>query len=349
MANLKEVRKRIASVNTTKQITSAMKMVAAARLRKAQMALINFRPYALKMKELLLSVNSNAVIEVDESPYIQEREITKVLIIAIASNRGLCGSFNNNIFKAVRQLVETKYNTPYQKGQVSLITIGKTLKTFFKNRNFKIIQSFDDVFNHLNYETATAIANEIMQKYSKLEFDRVELVYNKFKNAAVQKLSVEQFLPIQSDFSVKADEIDAAALSSAEHIGRASQATGSKTTSKGGKMKLPPVTPGIATKGVDFQDSSLKIRQLNNYLFEPNQNEIVLNLIPKTLKVQFYRALLESYASEHGARMTAMHQATDNASDLIQKLTLDYNKARQAAITKEILEIVGGAEALKNG
>ncbi len=293
MASLKDVRTRIDSVNSTKQITSAMKMVAASKLRRAQNAINNMRPYAAKMIEILQNIGAG----LDQDTigcYGQERELKKILLVAITSNRGLCGAFNSNIIKASQQLMKTEYPDLLASGKIDIITIGKKATDYFSKRGYNYIGNHDHLFNELNFENAFPIAEALMERYALKEYDRVLLVYNQFKNAATQIITSEQMLPISS-----------------------------RVTTEETKTKV-------------------------DYIFEPNREEIVEALIPKILKVQFYKALLDSYAAEHGARMLAMTQATDNATDLIRELKLQYNKARQAAITGEILEIVGGAEALKN-
>lgn len=295
MANLKEVRLRIASVKSTQQITSAMKMVAASKLRKAQSAIVKLRPYAGKLQEFLQNLSVSLDAGDSSSVYGQQRAPEKILIVVVSSNRGLCGAFNANVMKQANNIINGKYATQYQKGNVSLITIGRKVTEFYRKRKFNVVESHDDVFGHLTFEHVSAIAENIMQQFADKKYDRVEIIYNQFKNAATQVLITEQFLPV-----------------------------------------LPPV-----------KDDSKKQKLKVDYIFEPSKEEIVLDLIPKSLKIQFYKALLDSYASEHGARMTAMHQATDNAKELLKDLNLAYNKARQAAITGEILEIVGGAEALK--
>ncbi len=293
MGNLKEIRTRIGSVKSTQQITNAMKMVAASKLRRAQDAIIKLRPYANKLKnvmgELIYSVD-----DLGENPFVKEREIKRVLIIAVTSNRGLCGGFNTSVIKEANKLIASKYSELSKAGKVDIICIGKKANDYFKRRNFNIIGNYSDLFGHLTYDNVVVIAKEITNKYLNKEFDRVEIIYNQFKNAAVQVLTSEQFLPLQL-------------ISTQE----------TKTETK------------------------------NDYIFEPDKKTIIEGLIPKALRIQFYKALLDSYASEHGARMTAMHKATDNATEILKELNQEYNKARQASITKEILEIVGGAEALK--
>ena len=286
MANLKEIRNRIASVSSTMQITSAMKMVSAAKLKKAQDAITAMRPYANKLTELLQSLS--ATLDADTgSKFSQQRELKKVLIVAITSNRGLCGAFNSNIIKEVIKLTSQKYANL----EVSYLTIGKKANDAFK-KSKRVIANKSNVFDDLTFENVAEVAELLMDKFVAGEFDKIVIVYNRFKNAATQDIMVEQFLPI-----------------------------------------APP--EGNANLNLD-------------YIFEPSKAEIVEQLIPKSLKTQLYKSVRDSFASEHGARMTAMHKATDNASELKDQLTLTYNKARQAAITGEILEIVGGAEALNN-
>ena len=287
MANLKEIRNRIASVSSTMQITSAMKMVSAAKLKKAQDAITAMRPYADKLIELIQNLSST-LEGVSQSPYTQVREKQNILILAITSNRGLCGAFNSNVIKKTRQLIETEY----AQQTTSLITIGKKGSEVL-GKTGKVVASYDEVFDDLTYERTGGIAQEIMDHFAAGRYDEVVVVYNRFKNAATQIVQVEPYLPIISK-SQEAETVQA------------------------------------------------------DYLFEPSQQEIVNTLLPKALKMQVYKALRDSFASEHGARMTAMHKATDNATELRDQLKLTYNKARQAAITNEILEIVGGAEALNN-
>jgi F-type H+-transporting ATPase subunit gamma len=294
MPNLKEVRIRIASVKSTQQITSAMKMVAASKLRKAQNAIIKMRPYAAKLKDILQNLSAS-LDSSDVNVYTEQREPAKVLLVVLTSNRGLCGAFNSNILRTATQRIQSDYASQYQAGNLSLITIGRKGTEFFSKRGYKVVSSHDSVYDNLTYENVATIASSVMEAFEFNRFDRVELIYNQFKNAAVQRITVEQFLPVEPP---------------------AEAATESKTNT--------------------------------DFLFIPSKEEIVTELIPKSLKIQFYKAVLDSNASENGARMTAMHQATDNAGELIKELNLAYNKARQAAITKEILEIVSGAEALKN-
>ena len=290
MANLKEIRNRIVSVSNTMQITSAMKMVSAAKLKRAQDAIVQMRPYAEKLHEILS--NLSASLDPSENVYSQEREVRNVLLIAITSNRGLCGGFNNNVVKKVHQVA-----AEYAGKNVSVLSIGKKADDAFKNTEWNIKGSGFPKNTHLLYDdlsfaNVSAVAENIMDRYAKGYIDKVVLVYNGFKNAAVQNLTAEQFLPVMPP---QANEDDSAST---------------------------------------------------DYIFEPSKEEIVQELIPRSLKTQFYKAMLDSHAAEHGARMTAMHSATDNAGELKRELSLSYNKARQAAITAEILEIVGGAEAM---
>ncbi len=292
MPNLKEVRTRITSVSSTKQITSAMKMVSASKFRKAQTAIVKLRPYANKLKEIMQNVSAGENDAV-ESPYSQVRTPEKVLLVVVASNKGLCGAFNANVIKKTIILINEKYSAQHKKGDLKLLTIGKKASEYFTKRNFPSIGIFDSVYENLNFENASKIADMIMAKFANKEFDCVEVIYNQYKNAATQVLSSEQFLPLST---------------------------------------IVTDTP---------------VKQNADYIYEPDKQVILQELIPKSLKIQLFKVLLDSFASEHGARMTAMHKATDNADDLLRELKLTYNKARQASITKEILEIVSGAEALK--
>ena len=287
MANLKEIRNRISSVGSTMQITSAMKMVSAAKLKRAQDAILQMRPYANKLTELLVNLSSS-LDSSEGGDFSGNREIKNVLLVPITSNRGLCGGFNANIIKQTISLINDDYNDK----AVSILSIGKKSSEYFRNNNYNVISSHDDIFSDLTYDSVAKIAEDIMQSYLDLNYDKVILVYNQFKNAATQNVMSENYLPVES-----------------------------------------PEEEGAV---------------IGDYIFEPEKKEIIEQLIPKSLKTQLFKAVLDSHASEHGARMTAMHKATDNASELKKDLTLSYNKARQAAITAEILEIVGGAEALNN-
>ncbi|HOW32770.1 MAG TPA: ATP synthase F1 subunit gamma, partial [Bacteroidales bacterium] len=285
---------RIDSVKSTQQITSAMKMVAASKLRRAQNAIHKMRPYASKLREILQNLSAS-IGSSEQSPYTTQRTPEKVLMIVLASNRGLCGAFNSNIIKAAVARMHEVWPEQAAAGNLKLMTIGKKASEYFRKRGYDVVENHDHIYDNLTWEKASAIADSLMKDFSARTYDRIEIVYNQFKNAAVQVLKVEQFLPVEP----VADE-----------------------------------NASMAKSQVD-------------YIFEPSKEQIVTELIPKSLKIQFYKALLDSFASEHGARMTAMHQATDNAKELLKELSLSYNKARQAAITGEILEIVGGAEALK--
>jgi len=282
MANLKEIRNRIASVSSTMQITSAMKMVSAAKLKKAQDAITAMRPYANKLTELLQ--NLSATLDADSgSKYSEQRELKNVLIVAITSNRGLCGAFNSNIIKQAN-LVAERYDA-----NVSVVAIGKKANDAL-SKNLEVISNQSPVYDDLTFDNVAEIAEMLMEQFESKAFDKIEIIYNKFKNAATQEIMTEQFLPIEP-------------------------------------------LEGDTNTNLD-------------YIFEPSKEEIVETLIPKSLKTQLYKSIRDSFASEHGARMTAMHKATDNATELRDQLKLTYNKARQASITNEILEIVGGAEAL---
>lgn len=290
MANLKEVRNRIASVNSTQQITKAMKMVAAAKLRRAQDNILQMRPYAQKLGEMLQTVSAGAEAA-QENPFKQERPIEKVLMVVITSDRGLCGAFNANVSKAATAVINEKYAAQKRAGNVHILSIGKKGGEFFTRRGYKVNALYEDTFTRLSFGVVRQAADEIMNAFLNDQYDIVEIVYNEFKNVATQIVRVEQFLPI-----------------------------------------VESTTQDTATPG--------------DYIFEPSEEEIIKELIPKSLKIQLYRAVLESNASEHGARMTAMDKATDNAGELLKNLRIEYNRSRQAAITTEILEIVAGAEAL---
>jgi len=288
MANLKEIRNRISSVGSTMQITSAMKMVSAAKLKKAQDAITAMRPYADKLTELLQ--NLSATLDDDSgSKFAEKRELSNVLVVAITSNRGLAGAFNSNIIKEARRTAEEDY----QSIQVDYVTIGKKGNDILKKTG-NVVHNNNDLYDDLTFDAVAEVAEFLMEAFATSKYDKIVLVYNKFKNAATQIVMNEQFLPIIPASSDEEEELNVA-----------------------------------------------------DYIFEPNKAEIVEQLIPKSLKTQLYKAVRDSFASEHGARMTAMHKATDNATELKDNLTLEYNKARQAAITGEILEIVGGAEALE--
>ena len=295
MANLKEIRNRIVSIESTMQITSAMKMVSAAKLKRAQDAVTQMRPYADKLQDILANLSSS--LDMSENDYASDKEVKNVVILCVTSNRGLCGGFNNNVIKETNRLAKEVYAGK----NVSVLSVGKKANDAFKKTEYNIKGSYlpsslEELWNDLSFDNVTPVAEKIMKAYSDGHIDKVVLVYNSFKNVATQIVQTEQFLPI-----------------------------------------LPPT----AEEG---EEANANL----DYIFEPSKDEIVEELIPKSLKIQMYSAMLDSWAGEHGARMTAMHKATDNAAEMNKDLKLEYNKARQAAITNEILEIVGGAEALNN-
>lgn len=292
MASLKEVKSRITSVISTQQITKAMKMVAAAKLRKSQDKIMQMRPFAKKMNSLLQNLSS---AETDgQAWYSSVREEKNILIIPITSDRGLCGSFNSSVLKAVNRLTEEKYSKQAKAGNITYMPIGKKALEYFEKRGQKSISGYWNLFQNLTFDNVAKAAEYALEAFQKGEFDKIEIVYNEFKNVATQILRVEQLLPV-----------------------------------------LPVANTNSSVTQTD-------------YIYQPNQEEILSGLIPKSLKVQLYKAVLDSNASENGARMTAMDKATENAGDLLKELKLTYNRTRQAAITKEILEIVAGAEALKS-
>jgi len=294
MASLKEIRERKASVASTMKITSAMKMVSAARLRKAQDAIVRFRPYAEKLQEILASVG-DSIQDDEDNQYAVQRDKERVLLVLITSNRGLCGAFNSNAIKATIQKALTTFDRQMVANQVDFIAIGKKGADFLRKKGYHVIFNGSEIFNELTFDRVAEMANMIMGLFTDGEYDHVEVIYNRFKNAGTQILMEEQFLPIEIN-----------------HLAN----------------ELVPAS------NVD-------------YIFEPTKEYIVQELIPRSLRLQFYKAILDSNASEHGARMTAMHKATDNATELLKELNLQFNKARQASITNEILEIVSGAEAQK--
>jgi F-type H+-transporting ATPase subunit gamma len=293
MPNLKEVKNRIASVMSTQQITKAMKMVAAAKLRRSQERITQMRPYSVKLEAIIRNLSEAQSSGDTDNWFSQNREVNRVLIVAVSSDRGLCGSFNSNIFKGVMRLVLDQYEEQYKKGNVVILPIGKKAAEFFRKRNFQLVDKYSDIIGSLNFQRASEVGSAIMDDFRDGKFDRVELVYNEFKNVATQVLRTEQLLPVV----------------------------------------LPTET--VKSNPVD-------------YIYQPSQEEIIAELLPSALKIQLFKALLDSNAAENGARMTAMDKATENAGDLLKELRLSYNRSRQAAITKEILEIVGGAEALKS-
>ena len=290
MANLKEVKARIQSVTSTQQITKAMKMVAVAKLRRAQDNIMEVRPYSQKLTTILQNVSSG-LEEQSRNVYRVAREETNILIIPITSDKGLCGGFNSNVFKSTTQLLVGKYKTQSEQGKVTILPIGKRSLDYYKKRNFNTCADFANLFTTLSFDATKKVAEYVMNAFAKGTYDKVEVVYNEFKNVATQVMRTEQYLPILSNFQEQQVSTD--------------------------------------------------------YIYSPSKEAIVEKLIPKWLKIQLYKAVLESNASEHGARMTAMDKATDNAGELLKELKLSYNRTRQAAITKEILEIVGGAEALR--
>jgi len=295
MAGLKEVRIRIASVKSTEQITSAMKMVAASKLRRAQNAILKLRPYAAKLRKIMQNLSSSAD-DSNESAYTEVRNAERILLVVLTSNRGLCGAFNSNIIKLTADRIHHTYEAQSRNQNVELITVGKKATDYFRKRKYKVIESWDSIYDSLNFETVAPKAMFLMELFAAKKYDRIELIYNQFKNAAVQRQMIEQYLP------------------------------------------LVPESP--------MEQTSLKKIEAD-YIFEPDKETILHELIPKTLRIQLFKAILDSFAAEMGARMTAMHQATENARQLLKDLRISYNKARQNQITREIIEIVSGAEALK--
>lgn len=294
MANLKEVRTRIASVSSTQQITSAMKMVSAAKFRRAQNAIIGMRPYAAQLGEIVADIDTGDGIQ---TPYHEVRKLDNVLLVVVTSNKGLCGAFNSNVIKQAQSRIDFYRDgaTADQPAKLAMITIGKRCTEFFGKRFDNIVGSYDELLDGASFDAVANLADNIMQQFCEKKYDRVELIYNQFKNSLVQILSTEQFLPV-----------------------------------------VPKAAAPKAGKAV-----------ANDYIYEPSKEDILREMIPLTLRSQFYRVVLDSLAAEHGARMNAMQKATDNATELLKELRLSYNKARQAAITNEIIEIVSGSEALK--
>ena len=291
MPSLKDIRTRIKSVKTTQQTTKAMKMVSASKLRRAQDLIINLRPYAGKLKGLMQHVAKEGDVE---SPYVSSRPANQVLLVVVSSSRGLCGGFNNNLFKIVNLAIQEQYAEHAASGRLRLLCVGKKSYDYYRKRGYTLVGDQHDVFAKLNFDQVNDVAKRVMEGFVAEEWDHVDLFYNQFKNIATQVRTQEPFLPVQTDIV------------------------------------------GAADAGA------------NDFIFEPDKATIVTELIPRILKMQFYRAVLESNASEQGARMIAMDNATENAEDLLHQLKLTFNKARQASITKEILEIVGGAEALSS-
>ena len=291
MAQLKEIRSRITSVKNTRQVTSAMKLVSAAKLKKAQDAIVQITPYDNYLHEIIQDLSLGDVSF--NSVYFSQPEVENVLIVVVGANRGLCGGFNSNVTKMALAHVLENYSIELKAGKIQFLSIGRQVEKALKSKNVNLYGEAHDLLNDHNFENISEIAEKLMQLFAEGKFQRIELIYNKFKNAAVQELTAEQYLPVQK-----------------------------------------PIQEDQATTRPD-------------YIFEPSQSQILSSVIPQSLKMRLYRVLLDSNAAEHGARMTAMHQATDNATDLLKDLRTTYNNARQAAITNEILEITAGAEALK--
>ncbi len=291
MANLKEIRVRIASVITTRQITSAMKMVSAAKLKKAQDAITQMRPYAVKLQDIMSNVSQTVNLS-ESNPYTRNEDKNKILIVLVTSNRGMCGAFNSNVIKSAYTLAQSQYKSALDSGNLSFLAVGKKGSDFFKSKKLPMVAQHNHILDNISFDATKELAEWLMAAFAQKKYDVIEIVYNQFKNAAVQIVTREQFLPL-----------------------------------------------------VPKQNDNKQANK--DYIFEPTKEYIIEELIPKSLKIQLYKAIRDSYASEQGARMTAMHKATDNASDLIKDLTLNYNKARQASITNQILEVVSGAEALK--
>lgn len=289
MANLKEVRTRIGSVSSTQQITSAMKMVSAAKFRRAQNAILGMRPYSAQLNEIMNDIDvEDGVV----TPYHDNRKVESVLLVVVTSNKGLCGAFNSNVIKEATARVN-HYKNEEKVSDLQMITIGKRATEFFGKRNVNVVGSHDELLDKPSFDTIATLADSVMQSFCDKKYDRVELIYNQFKNSLVQILSTEQFLPV-----------------------------------------VPKSAASVTSKR-------------NDYIYEPSKMEILREMVPLTLRSHFYRVILDSLAAEHGARMNAMQKATDNATELLKELKLSYNKARQAAITNEIIEIVSGSEALK--
>lgn len=289
MANLKEVRTRIGSVSSTQQITSAMKMVSAAKFRRAQNAILGMRPYSAQLNEIMNDIDvEDGVV----TPYHDNRKVENVLLVVVTSNKGLCGAFNSNVIKEATARVN-HYKNEEKVSDLQMITIGKRATEFFGKRNVNVVGSHDELLDKPSFDTIATLADSVMQSFCDKKYDRVELIYNQFKNSLVQILSTEQFLPV-----------------------------------------VPKSAASVTSKR-------------NDYIYEPSKMDILREMVPLTLRSHFYRVILDSLAAEHGARMNAMQKATDNATELLKELKLSYNKARQAAITNEIIEIVSGSEALK--
>lgn len=295
MANLKEVRTRINSVNSTMQITSAMKMVSASKLRKSQNAIVLLRPYASKLQEIIQAVATSGRDGVFAKEHKKNAEDEKILIIPVASNKGLCGVFNVNVIRETTKVIKNDYQTQLEKGNVDILCISRKVEETLRFRKNPVVGSKNELLDKLSYESTVPFAEKLMNDFQEERYDRIVFIYNKFKSAGSQTIVKEQFLPLTSDVSIKKDENN--------------------------------------------------INEIE-YIFQPSKEELINSLIPKYLKLQLYKILLDSLTSEHGARMVAMTQATDNAAELLKELNLSYNKARQSAITNEIIEIVSGADAL---
>jgi F-type H+-transporting ATPase subunit gamma len=293
MANLKAIKTRILSVKSTRQITSAMKMVSAAKLRRAQDKIVRLKPYANNLHEILVGLSQSLSESAVENIYGRITPPEKILLVVVTSNGGLCGAFNSNVIKEAKGIISENYYEQYKAGNLKVLNIGKKGYDAFRKMDIELLPEKNNLFNNLTFKNVEAVAEQLMNSFVTGEFDRIEIIYNQFKNAAVQNLTREKFLPVE-------------------------------TTGDG----------DVKTISAD-------------YIYEPGKEEIVKDLIPKSLKIQFYKAILDSFVAEHGARMTAMHKATDNATNLIRDLSLQYNKARQSAITNQILEVVSGAEALR--
>lgn len=291
MPSLKEVKTRISSVVSTQQITKAMKMVAAAKLRKSQDRILQMRPFAHKLSGILHNLSAAQTNEPADTWYSKVRPENKVLLVAISSDRGLCGSFNTNVYKGILRVIEEKYAAQHRQGGVTILAIGKKANEYFTKRKYRVVSDYAGLFSQLSFESVAGIADYLMESFRSAQYDKVEIVYNEFKNVATQILRTEQYLPVVQNAATTTSPTD--------------------------------------------------------YIYQPNSTEVLEGLIPKSLKVQLFKAVLDSNAAENGARMTAMDKATENAGEILKELRLSYNRTRQAAITKEILEIVGGAEALK--
>ena len=292
MANLKEVRTRIASVSSTQQITSAMKMVSAAKFRRAQNAIVGMRPYADQLQEIIADIDTGDGLV---TPYHDQRPMQNALVVVVTSNKGLCGAFNSNVLKQAQLRLDHYRAALPEGGQLHVMSIGKKSSELLVRQKDLILTTHDDLLDSPSFDAIASLADTVMQRFTDKQIDRVEVIYNQFKNSLTQILSTEQFLPVAGD---------------------------AKADTAAGTMA-------------------------NDYIYEPSKEEILREMVPLTLRSTFYRIILDSLASEHGARMTAMQKATDNATELLKDLTLSYNKARQAAITNEIIEIVSGSEALK--